>query len=592
MKLATLVLGACLSVTLTSVALAATPQPLVPSGPVTNRTPVFKWTDTGADQFTVELTKDESLQTKYVVSSPKMPYPGQLGVGVYYWRVKEGPLTSAFPWSAPLAFTVPPAMPDPFYPVNFRIASASATPDFAWIPNDSDANRFVIQLYKGGNLLDSMTVNTNKSKGGGGLSATWPDSLPAGSYTWRMRSFRKHADPALTLSSPWTEFYPFSIGVPLSCSIIKPDASTAHPIGYYSMSIVWLPASGATRYRGIVLRNGFMYVGYNGTSTNTTFSVTWEPAHYSIIVTPSNSYGQGEASIPVNFTVQRKMTPGSEDSLAANPIKLYWSHSPDCTRYRVRLYRYTPATGVYDLLKEDSIVQSVGDQSWKPGGGLMDVIGSYKWQVTDFKGDTPLYTTADYFSIQVPSRPFAFSPVGKHAAGLANLDFVWSSADGSPTHYQLQVWKDGGLLKDTGWQTIPDFVKTVAYRKTYNLTSYGPGAYQWRVRAKNAAGAGAWRQTETRIAALPTPVIASPSGDETRAVNSILMIQWPRVPDAARYELQFAGSATNISVLVGATMANPQSYGWKVKAGTFVYRLRAGESGWSPWSSSRSITGF
>jgi hypothetical protein len=594
MKLVPVILSACLSSALAASTFAAIPTPLVPSGTVVNRYPTFKWTDTGAAQFTVELTKDDSLQTKHVVSAPKLAYPEGpgLGVGVYAWRVKEGNIASASPWSAPLAFTVPPYEPDPVSPVNLRYPGAPTAPTFNWSSIDPDANRFTIQLYQDGSLVGATNVNITKDKTIGML-ATWPSALPAGTYEWRIRATRKSSNSALTLSSPWSEFNTFSVGVPLPCVITKPEPNTPRSPGTFALTIIWTPASGAAMYNIKILQNGSVFTAYSSFTTNGSTVQAWTPARYSIIVTPMNAFGDGKPSAPRNFVVERFMTPGHEVVLADPPNRLNWTRSADCTRYRLRLFKSNPATGVYDLLKEGSVNQPIGQPFWKPG---TLVTGAYKWQVTDFKNDKALYTSTDYFSIGVPGRPNLLGTTDKKIAGLIGLRLAWKALGGSPSHYQQQVWRNDVLIKDSGWKVPADFAKASSYSQTFNLSAAGPGDYLWRVRAKNAQGAGGWSQRTHQIAALAQAVVYNPANGRSVAQGSTVGVQWYGIAGASRFEIEFWRNGSREEfVIQAATYDLPegtQLYLWTALKGTFDYRIRAVQTGYGPWSTPRTITGL
>jgi hypothetical protein len=568
-------------------ALGAVPQPLSPAGTIDNREPTFRWTDTGAAKFTLELVRDEDTATTYTADAPKFEYPAKLRVGLYRWRVKEGGLSSASPWSAPLSFTFLPDTPNPKVPLNSRIAGASDAPGLYWDGIDPDATRFSIQMFRDGDLLGSMSVLADKA----GPLANWPDILPAGSYAWRIRAVRKTGDAAFTLSSPWSALAPFTIGVPLSSSIIRPLAGASLSIGIYGVNMVWSSATGADSYKLDLLRNGSLLESHNYAATNITPITDWTPGRYAMIITPSNGYGRGSASVPRHFVVPRVMTPGHDQSLAVPSNRLAWSRSADCTSYRLRLYKAMPPNGDYQFLQEESIPQPLGQPTWKHWGAVSAEAGSYKWQITDFKNDKPLYTSTDYFAILSPGRPDALNPTGKKIAGLYGLRFAWKQPSGAPTRYQFQLWRNGVLLKDSGFKPSADFDKGVSLTLTYNLTEAGAGDYLWRVRAKNSDGIGGWTESRHKIAALAKPVITSPAAGATYPMGTLIAIRWPSVPGAAHYTIEFWQSGTAHTVHHAATPDTTQTLPWNVGNGEFTYRIRAGDAGYSAWSDNRIITG-
>jgi hypothetical protein len=221
--------------------------------------------------------------------------------------------------------------------------------------------------------------------------------------------------------------------------------------------------------------------------------------------------------------------------------------------------------------------------------GLTD--GAYKWMITDFNGDTPLYTSTAYFSALVPGRPPANFPLKKKIAGLIGLNFNWSPAAGSPpTHYQFQLLKEGALIKDTGWQIPSEFTKGGGYHTTCHLAAYGPGAYQWRVRAKSVNGIGGWRQVNNQITALEKPVNKSPASGSF-PLPATMGFKWIRVPGATQYDIGlWEGDLQGPALRLAATSDYVQQYAWPMSAGTYTFRIRAGADGWGPWSEPRTYT--
>ncbi len=575
---------------LTATALAATPIPLSPSGPITDRTPTYKWTDTGAAQFTVELTKDESKKLLFTVSAPKLTAPSKLPAAVYRWRVKEGPAGSASPWSASLSFSLLPNTPSTGSPVDSTYPSAPTAPTFKWLNIDPDANRFVIELYKNADRLDSMTVI---DEGKYINTATWPDAMSAGVYEWRIRAMRKHANNALTVTSPWSKMARFSIGIPLPPTITSPMQNAVLSPGTYPLGFTWTTVAGAASYSVVIRCNNAPFeieTGLPGGSYAP--NLNWGPGYYTVAVRAVNGYGNGGYSEPRLFRVTRNMDPDKESVLASVPSPFTWTRSNNATRYRLRLFKATPAAGgLYEQIHEAWINQSALSVVFFKTTSLGLTDGAYKWMITDFDGDTPLYTSTAYFSALVPGRPPAESPTRKKIAGLLGVEFTWSPAAGSPpTHYQFQLLKEGALIKDTGWQVPSEFTKFGGYHKTYNLSAYGAGAYEWRVRAKNVNGIGGWRQVHNQIAALEKPVNNSPASGSI-ALPATINFKWGRVPGATRYEIGlWEGDLQGPALIRPATSDAIQHYAWPISAGTYTFRIRALDIGAGPWSDPRTYS--
>lgn len=567
-------------------AAAAIPQPLFPGGIINDRTPTFTWTSTGASQYTVELTVDNSAQQQTTVASPRMKRSAPLTAGVYRWRVKEGNVASTAPWSAARSFTILPYSPSPLTP-DYLLTPPPVAPDFTWDNDDPLANLYAVQLFKNDELIDSVSV-TGSPTGPASFHYPWPDLLPAGSYQWRMRSIRKHADAAFTIKSGWTGFHDFSVGVPTQTRINKPTAGTNAPPGTYILPLEWFRAGGATSYFARVLCNGEEVAAWPNWPTNLIkANRTWTPGHHVLLVRAVNSYGTGIWSEPRSFLVTRNMTPGDDHLYLGSTNRLSWVRSGNATRYRVRLFRVNPATGEYALLKEGSVPQPVGQPFWNPGTLTS---GAYRWQVTDFNGDKALYTSTAYFSIDVPPRPVARTPRNP-TTGLCEVDFVWEQT-GFSTHFQFQLLKNGVPIKDTGWKTPAELNKgPPLLTKTCSFNASGPGVYHWRVRAKNGAGTGGWRDTQVTFASLPALVIKKPLNNSSYPTGTSISIQWKTVPGNVRYHIQFWNNGTLKKEDWLLPHVTPTvSYTWKVGAGLWTVRVRALVNAYGPWKTC-SITG-
>ena len=88
---------------------------------------------------------------------------------------------------------------------------------------------------------------------------------------------------------------------------------------------------------------------------------------------------------------------------------------------------------------------------------------------------------------QVPAAPTPVSPSGSVLTGSPT--FTWNAVAGA-TDYQLYVFR-GTVVSFNAWLTAASVCSgsTCASTPPIVLT---PHDYQWQVRAKNAAGTGAW----------------------------------------------------------------------------------------------------
>jgi hypothetical protein len=566
---------------------AAIPQPLTPSGPITGPLPTLKWTSIGVPSYLVEIKSDLPFTYLYGVYEPKLNMHG-LGLGIYRWRVKDGDIFEQRPWSPRLTFTIFPKVPIPSVPIS-RLLPVPTAPVFQWFCYESQVNLFTIQLFRDEDLLNTLSVTgqvvmpiTVK------FQTVWPAALPAGTYRWRIKALRKRDDPAATLKSDWSPFCHFTVGVPGQPGIIKPSETVSLSPGFSVIDLEWTKPEGNGSFAVKVLRNGEELIRWPDTTTNKMAVLRdWDPGHYALMVQPSNFYGSGAWSQPRSFLIRRRMTPGAEHFALVFPNRLVWTRSAAATRYGVALHRANPVTGNYELVKKGSVNQTANPPFWKPG---VSASGAYRWTVTDFEGDKPGYTSIDYFSIDVPTRPEAELAIG-HVRGLAGVEFAWRAPVGPATHYQFQLLKNGALIKNSGWIKAATLTKGPDILSlTYSLAPSGAGLYHWRVRAKNAAGAGGWRVTKVKCEELPAPVFIQPADHSSHPAGSLLSIQWKPVFTASRYQLQIRRNDILYEVSVLPSGSATESYDWSIGGGVWTVRVRAVGDGFGPWTT-RTVTG-
>lgn len=374
-------------------------RPIKPSGRIATRTPVFKWSDTGAARYTVKLLKDDKPFSTNTVAGLTFTPATPLGVGRYEWRVKEGNAGSPNTWSSALTFVVPPAKPQPVAP-NGRFDTA-VTPDFEWANDDPEATRYTIELYSGGSSLGTISVTGDVKN----LQAAWPTELGAGFYSWRIRATR--VLPGNTISSDWSAkdsiaAMPFQVLLPGPATITAPVAGTRIERGNQTLNVQWTPADGATAYALQLRLNGSkLDTFFNIVDTNFAMVRNFEPGHHFLMVRPQNGDGAGLWSEPVQFTVNRETVPADQARLAQPPARFEWTRSSQATRYRVRLLRFMGAKQTFVVKREAWITQpAAGTPSWRPTFNYPN--GKYRLVVTDLNGSTEGMTSFTTFWVQRP----------------------------------------------------------------------------------------------------------------------------------------------------------------------------------------------
>lgn len=576
----------CVSLVLSLLAgnvLAATPVPLAPEGRIADtRRPLFRWTDTGTNTYWVEVALEKiSSWGGLVKTGHQMTLQNDLSAGHYRWRVKEGPSEGSAPFSAWLRFDIPPPPPDTLQPIGW-LDQTSATPYFVFGSEDLGANRFVGELYSGADRLGSLTrrgYDHNKA----GFGIAWPASLPMGNYSWRAKTIYLPDDPYTKLVSDWSAWAHFSIGVPGITTVQLPLEGVRFPPGQGSIPLSWTESPGANRYALRFSRNGRSFTKiWIVTDTNETFSADYTPGHYTFSVQPRNSYGNATWSAPRLFEVARLMKPGSAITFSESPDPFTWTRTGDGTRYRLRLDRYDPASASFESFLERWIPEKVNEPRWKPEDPLPD--GAYRWRLSDFDGETPLYTSTDYFQVGVPGRPAYLWPRGP-VSGQRDLQFSWAIPPGTPTAYQVLIWKGETLVKNSGWVT--NFTKPPPTESLhFSFPNDGAGQYRWAVRARNARGSGPWQESSFKLATLAAPVIVTPTNGAGYGGGVKVVIAWKAVPKAYLYQVRCRlNGGIERDFVVPASGNGTEAATWVVPVGELEVEIRAKKDGWSPWSS-------
>lgn len=228
---------------------------------------------TGANSYRVQIANDEGFtsivddatvdQTTY--QAYLKTYPDSL----YYWRVQaiDGSQL-ALSWSTPRSFVKKSSKPSGL--VASRLDAASAVPVLSWSSN-SYVSGYLVQIYAG----------TNPLFPGGALKEatvllptyTLDTTLPAGTYSWRVRRLDPSGNPG-----PWQELNgasalpTFTVGVPTPQQLTPTEGELVAGNG---VLFSWSPVKGAAQYRlESSLTPGFSELVEN----QTTVMTSWAPS--------------------------------------------------------------------------------------------------------------------------------------------------------------------------------------------------------------------------------------------------------------------------------------------------------------------------
>lgn len=160
------------------------------------------------------------------------------------------------------------------------------------------------------------------------------------------------------------------------------------------------------------------------------------------------------------------------------------------------------------------------------------VAGEYRWRVAsvDERGAAHDFSPESVFRVRLPTPQPRTESVGVTA------QLAWGPVP-SAVSYRVEVLRPG--------DKAPAFAATVG-ATSWRTPELPPGAYQWRVSARDALGhASGWseprgfeRSTE---APLPTPGLVALE-DDVVSVGAELDLAWARVADAERYEVELDGA--------------------------------------------------
>jgi hypothetical protein len=549
-------------------------RPIDPQDKVSTRTPRFRWTSTQASLYTIQLKRDGvNLPVQTCPSNSWRPSE-DLKVGNYSWKVKEGKPDNKNQWSRALAFEVPPEIPVPVSP-DSRYPTAPIKPVLSWKNADPQANQFLLQMFKGDTLLGTRTVTGDLT------SFKWPTPLEAGDYTWRIKAAR--AKTGHNVSSTWSAPTAFQVAVPGLVQITEPQRLETFNPGWQTVTCNWTSAEGVDSHTLKLLYNGDLIEKIESIKASRyDLTKAFQPGYYSLVVKAVNSYGTGPWSPVRTFIVKRQMIPGGGQTLAAAPRALEWTRNRNTTRYLVKVARYDRSARKYRVIREKWVAQPTrGEPLWKPSHDLMPV-GSYRWSVTDYNGKKQGYTSVDYFQVRVPGVPRLLSPLGD-VAGHRQLAFNWEDPSAFAEDFQLQVGKNKDIVKEIDWTSAALVrAKDTLFLKAFSLEDASAGTYWWRVRGRNDYGMSPWKQGSFVLAPLAAPVVTEPEDGDSGPVGTPVVISWEPVGSATRYEAAVvSGDVTLESQEVAGT-----NWVWTPSTpGAFTIQVRAGETGWSRWTS-------
>ncbi|MCM3174151.1 fibronectin type III domain-containing protein [Paenibacillus sp. MER 99-2] len=294
----------------------------------------------------------------------------------------------------------------------------------------------------------------------------------------------------------------------------RADGLKVTDVTFNKLTLAWTAVKGATGYDLEI--NGVVTA-----VTGTTYSKTGLTANteYSVRIRPKNAGGAGSWSDPITGITQMS-TPVIEASPSQEEVVLVWAAVDGATSYEVE------ADGVVVEGIEDLIYNHAG---LTPGT-------AHKYRVRAISENN----TSAWSAIKAQNTlPGSVAGLVVSAATNAAITLKWNVVSGA-TGYDMEI--DGVVVAVTG--------------STYTKSGLGANTeHTFRIRSKNAAGAGAWSELVTSRTLFNTPVLKATSEKEA------ITLTWPAIADATEYEVEADGvvsivtepTFTHLNILPGTS---------------------------------------
>jgi hypothetical protein len=222
------------------------------------------------------------------------------------------------------------------------------------------------------------------------------------------------------------------------------------------------------------------------------------------------------------------VSPANKATNRPVPDTLKWDTAGRAASYHVQVAKDT----LFSTIVKDTTVSGITDTFLVV---KLANDSSYFWHVKSINvADSSAWSTEWKFTDRAsPSAPSPASPANGSVSQPLSVTLKWDSVS-TATVYQIQVLTDTNsatltIRNDDSTSSLTDTSK--AFTFTYDST------YYWRVRAKNAGGAGAWSTIYKFTTILVTPVLKSPSS----GVSGLPLtdtLKWSGVSGATLYRIQ------------------------------------------------------
>jgi predicted phage tail protein len=207
--------------------------------------------------------------------------------------------------------------------------------------------------------------------------------------------------------------------------------------------------------------------------------------------------------------------------------------------------------------------------------------GSYKYKVRAFNDmGASSWRTSSSATVSLPPAAPSSITLPNYLINDGKIAINWA-ASSTATKYLLQE-----SFNNASWVTIVS--NTTA--RSYTRTGRGNGSYQYRVKAGNNLGWGAYRNSSVvnvlRLPGAPSSVTVPAA----TVINGNIQISWPAMSTATKYKLQESKNGGNWATLTHSTTTTSYTRTGRTN-GSYKYRVGAyNASGWGAYRVSASIT--
>lgn len=489
----------------------------------------------------------------------------------YFWRVRAKNKTGIGAWSQVFEFTTKGNFPSLIvlvFPGNGSIDNPINL-SLAW-NKDQYADSYHLQVSREQNFQTIYLQDTTITSTSYALT-NLPNEVQ---LFWRVRGKSKVG------YGVWSEVFSFTtIGVPpVQVQLLLPKFEvTEVPT---STLFQWSSISNAKSYHLQISTSAvFQNLFYNDstlTSNEITVNNLAAGQLYYWRVRAKNKYGIGPWSARLEFTtasisqVPGKVTliqPADNAANVASPVNFQWAQVQNSSAYHIQL---STVSNFQTIVTQDSSLTITNKSIDNLSRGQ-----KYFWRVraknstgTGLWSDVHNFTTIG----DTPGQVVLSLPPNGSTGLTGTVGFVWSSVQGRDKyHIQISL----SQIFQNNFYEDSTLVFNFANVGNFEINK----KYYWRVRAKNAAGAGLWSSVFDFDTYPNLPDQVQLTLPANGAVNVLLPInfQWLSAAKAGSYHIQIStiqnfqsivqqdSSLVNTNKLISG-LNNGQKYYWRVRA--------------------------